>query len=222
MAFKRSRLNPFQNYRSITSFSVDWPRTIRLVYASVSILSVCAIMLQVIVIQTRWNKNDWQKSFISKNLVVRHVTRPCPCMTTSIIIKITRVISMWTPHWITVSYHGVEGPMTTGYYCAVFPFCGGGKKKRWQKNKGVLRLGYHRYPSKKNLKNNIFASVQRVVCCSHQSDRLGYVSRTNQSVGFVLRFESCSNFNEVMGDSERAVRNMESSFRWEMLAFLCF
>ena len=53
MAFKRSRLNPFQNYRSITSFSVDWPRTIRLVYASVSILSVCAIMLQVIVIQTR-------------------------------------------------------------------------------------------------------------------------------------------------------------------------
>ena len=38
MAFKRSRLNPFQNYRSITSFSVDWPRTIRFVYASVSIL----------------------------------------------------------------------------------------------------------------------------------------------------------------------------------------
>ena len=37
MAFKRSRLNPFQNYRSITSFSVDWPRTIRLVYASESI-----------------------------------------------------------------------------------------------------------------------------------------------------------------------------------------
>ena len=126
------------------------------------------------------------------------------------------------PHWIAVNCHSVEGPMTTGYYCAVFPFCGGGKKKRWQKNKGVLRLGYHRYPSKKNLKNNIFASVQRVVCCSHQSDRLGYVSRTNQSVGFVLRFESCSNFNEAMRDSERAVRNMESSFRWEILAFLCF
>ena len=33
-AFKRWRLNPFQNYRS---FSVDWPRTIRLVYASVNI-----------------------------------------------------------------------------------------------------------------------------------------------------------------------------------------
>ena len=53
MAFKRSRFCPIQNYRSITSFCVDWPRTIRLVYASISILSVCAIMLQVIVIQTR-------------------------------------------------------------------------------------------------------------------------------------------------------------------------
>ena len=68
-------------------------------------------------------QNDWQKSFIRKNPVVRHVTRPCPCMTTSIIIKITRVISMWTLHWITVGCHGVESPMTTGYYCAIFPFC---------------------------------------------------------------------------------------------------
>ena len=78
--------------------------------------------------------------------MIRHVTRPCPCMTTSIIIKITRVISIGTPHWIPVSCHGVEGPMTTGYYCAIFPFCGGGKKR--QKNKGILWLGYHRYPSK--------------------------------------------------------------------------
>ena len=53
MTFKRSRLNPFQNYRSITSFSVDQPRLIRLVYASVSILRVCAIMLQEIAIQIR-------------------------------------------------------------------------------------------------------------------------------------------------------------------------
>ena len=53
MAFKRSRLNPFQNYHSITSFSVDQPRLIRLVYASVSILRVCAIMLQEIAIQIR-------------------------------------------------------------------------------------------------------------------------------------------------------------------------
>ena len=29
--------------------------------------------------------------------MVRHVTRPCPCMTTSIIINTTHVISMWTP-----------------------------------------------------------------------------------------------------------------------------
>ena len=28
---------------------------------------------------------------------------------------------------------------------------------------------------------------------------LGYVSRTNQSVVFVLWFERCSNFNQVMG-----------------------
>ena len=53
MAYKRSQLNPSQNYRSRTSFSLDWPRKIRLVYTSVSILSVCAIMLQTIVIQTR-------------------------------------------------------------------------------------------------------------------------------------------------------------------------
>ena len=37
MAFKRSRFNPFQNYRSMIAFGVDWPRTIRLVYASISI-----------------------------------------------------------------------------------------------------------------------------------------------------------------------------------------
>ena len=70
-------------------------------------------------------------------------------------------------------------------------------------------------------KNNIYVSVQRVVCCSHQSDRLGYVSRTNQtaalgyvsrtnqSVVSVLWFERCSNFNEAMGDSERAVHLLE-------------
>ena len=42
---------------------------------------------------------------------------------------------MWTPHWITVSCHGVEGPMTTAYYCAIFSFCGGGKKKDDKKTK---------------------------------------------------------------------------------------
>ena len=64
-----------------------------------------------------------------------------------------------------------------------------------------------------------------MACCSHQSDRLGYISRTNEiaasgcvsrtnrSFVFVLWFEKCSNFNKVKGDSERAVRKMESSFR---------
>ena len=78
---------------------------------------------------------------------------------------------------------------------------------------------------------NIHVSVWRVVCCSHQSDRLGYVSRTNQiaalgyvsrtnqSVVFVLWFERCSNFNEVIRDSERAVRKMKSSFRMRNVGF---
>ena len=73
-----------------------------------------------------------------------------------------------------------------------------------------------------------------MVCCSHQSDRLryvsrtnqiaalGYVSRTNLSVVLVLWFERCSNFNEVMGDSERAVRKMESSFRMKNVGFSVF
>ena len=38
---------------------------------------------------------DWPRT--RKNLVVCHVTRPCPCMTLSITIKITHVISMWIP-----------------------------------------------------------------------------------------------------------------------------
>ena len=71
-------------------------------------------------------------------------------------------------------------------------------------------------------KNNIYVSVQRVVCCSHQSDRLGYVTRTNQSVVFFLWFERCSNFNEVRGDSVRAVRKMESSFRMRNLGVSVF
>ena len=51
------------------------------------------------------------------------------------------------------------------------------------------------------------------VARTNQIVALGYVSRTNQSVLFVFWFERCSNFNEVMGDSEIAVRIMESSFR---------
>ena len=61
-----------------------------------------------------------------------------------------------------------------------------------------------------------------MVCCLHQSDRLEYVSRTNQSVVFVLWFERCSNFNEVMGDSERAVRKIASYFRKRNVSFSVF
>ena len=49
------------------------------------------------------------------------------------------------------------------------------------------------------------------VARTNQIAALGYVSRTNHSVVFVLRFERCSNFNEVMG-IRREVRKMESSF----------
>ena len=73
-----------------------------------------------------------------------------------------------------------------------------------------------------------------MVRCSRLSDRLGYVSRTNhiaalgyvprtsQSVVFVLWFERCSNFTEVIGNSERAVRKMESSFRMRNIGFSVF
>ena len=51
------------------------------------------------------------------------------------------------------------------------------------------------------------------VCISHQ---------TSQSVVSVLWFERCSNFNEVMGDSQKAVRKMESSFRMRNVGFSVF
>ena len=82
--------------------------------------------------------------------------------------------------------------------------------------------------------NNIYVSEQRVVCCSHQSDRLGYVFRTNQiaALGFVSRinqsvvsvlwFEWCLNLNEVMGDSKRAVHKMGLSFRMRNVGFFVF
>ena len=37
-----------------------------------------------------------------------------------------------------------------------------------------------------------------------------------------MKGERCSNFNEVMGDSERAVRKMESSFRMRNVCFSVF
>ena len=45
---------------------------------------------------------------------------------------------------------------------------------------------------------------------------------SHQSVVFVLWFERCSNFNEVMGDSERVVRKIESSFRKRNVSFSVF
>ena len=61
------------------------------------------------------------------------------------------------------------------------------------------------------------------VCISHHPiAALGYVFRTNQGVAFVLWFERCSNFNEVMGDSKRAVRKMASSFRMRNVDFFVF
>ena len=43
--------------------------------------------------------------------------------------------------------------MTSWYYCAIFHFVAEEKKKRRKKkNKGILLLGYHRYPSKKDAK----------------------------------------------------------------------
>ena len=47
------------------------------------------------------------------------------------------------------------------------------------------------------------------VARTNQIAALVYVSRTNQSVVFFIWFEKCSNFTEVMGDSERAVRKIE-------------
>ena len=36
---------------------------------------------------------------------------------------------------------------------------------------------------------------------------------------FFLWFERCSNFNKVMGDSERVVRKLESSFRMKNVGY---
>ena len=39
--------------------------------------------------------------------------------------------------------------MTSGYYCAIFPFCGGGKKKTTKKQRHFM-TGLPQVPSKKN------------------------------------------------------------------------
>ena len=45
------------------------------------------------------------------------------------------------------------------------------------------------------LLKKIYVSVQKVVCCAHQSNRLGYVSRTNQITA--LGYESRTNQSVV-------------------------
>ena len=57
-------------------------------------------------------------------------------------------------------------------------------------------------------KNNIYVSVQRVVCCSHQSDGLGYVSRTNQiaALGYVSRTNQIAALGHVSRTNQSVVR----------------
>ena len=48
-----------------------------------------------------------------------------------------------------MSCHGVEGPMTPRYYCAIFPFCGGGKKQTKKKTKAFYDWATTGIPVKK-------------------------------------------------------------------------
>ena len=68
----------------------------------------------------------------------------------------------------------------------------------------------------------MLAYIEWYVARINQITTLGCVSRTDQNAVFVLWFERCSNFNEVMGDSARAVRKMESSFRTRNVGFSVF
>ena len=54
----------------------------------------------------------------------------------------------------------------------------------------------------------MFAYGEWYVARTNQIAALEYLSRTNQSVVSVLWSERCSNFSEIMGDSERAVCKM--------------
>ena len=61
------------------------------------------------------------------------------------------------------------------------------------------------------------------VSISHQSDRRIRVCISHQSEHrFCPLFERCSNFNEEMRDSERAVREMKSSFVMRNVSFFAF
>ena len=89
---------------------------------------------------------------------------------------------------------------------------------------------------KKKWINNIYVSVQRVVSCLHQSDRLGCHGISHQSdrlIRVCISHQSqrrfCSLVWEVFkvkrsngGFGERAVRKMESSFRTRNVGFSVF
>ena len=71
-------------------------------------------------------------------------------------------------------------------------------------------------------KKKIYVSVRRMVCCSHQSDRLEYVRYLAP-----IRASFCSlvwevfKFQRSNGEFGESVK-WNHLFRWEMLAFLCF
>ena len=79
--------------------------------------------------------------------------------------------------------------------------------------------------------NSILA--YRVVCCSHQLDRLGhvsrtyqiaalgYVSRTNQCVVFVLWFEWCSNFKQLTRGFVKRSHHLEWQKWWLFCILTC-
>ena len=166
LTFKRSRLNPFQKYRSITSFGVDWPRTIRLVCASVSILSVCTIKLQVIVNQNNShlhhqnNNPRTNKKWLTKEFYWQK-SRGSSCdPTLSVHDNVNhhqdnirdQHVSTFTLIESQLVVMVFRGPMTTAYCCAFFSFCGGGKKKEDKKTKAFYDWATTSIPVKKTTK----------------------------------------------------------------------
>ena len=144
MAFKCSRLNPFLKYHSITSFSLDWPRTILLVYASASILSVCSIKLHVIVNKDigppspkkqSQNKYEMADKRVLEAKISWFICDPALSGRDNVNHHQSNTCEHLYPPWITVSCHGVEGPMTTGHYYAIFSILWRRKRKKTTKKK---------------------------------------------------------------------------------------
>ena len=107
---------------------------------------------------------------------------------------------MWTPHWITVSCHGVEGPMTSGYYCAIFPFCGGGKKKDDKKTKAFYDCATTGIPVKISASPSYTKTIPAWVFCFWRAQRESSQSYSTSTVAVLasrpgilrsLMFTSC-------------------------------